>query len=488
VNGASGRQDVAIDFTGGAFAPGFGADTGTAEIEFQVKLALGSDSLTLTGGAAADNFRIGTTGINVNGDGDGDDITIDQVEGLSADGNAGADVIRADGGLGTGGIYTSPLFITGGDGNDTLTGGQADDGLYGHNNNDVLNGGDGSDELYGYAGADQLNGGADIDYLYPGLDNDVVNAGGGRDRMYATDAPPDGADVFNGGDGLDYISYYPRITNLTIKLDGLANDGAAGENDNVKADVEQVQGGQGADSITGSDANNTLDGYLGADTIRGGPGDDTVNGGSPHAAADILYGDYGVDSLTGYGGNDKLYGGADVDYLTGGLGNDLMDAGGGNDWLSADYNGLDGSDSLCGGPGFDAAYSYRSTGDQTFTIGDNTANDGLAGENDNIHSDVEEVDGGQGNDKLTGNAAANYLFGYGGNDVLDGKDGDDYLGGYDGNDTLTGGDGEDDLYGDIGADSFKALDGGFDRVYGGSDSDTDVVVNKDSFDSINQIP
>jgi Ca2+-binding RTX toxin-like protein len=488
VTGGAGRQNVYIDFSGGAFAPGFGADAGVAEIEFAVDLKIGTDKLELDGSSNPDNYRIGTDGINFNGDSDLD-ITMPNVEFLYVFGNAGSDTLRADGGLGTGGVYPNKVYLFGGDGGDTLTAGSGTyNDLEGGNNNDVLNGGENPDNLYGNAGADTLNGGLEGDYLYPGPDNDTVNGGDGPDQIYCTDAFPDGNDVFNGGGGSDYVTYYTRTANLHLTIDGLANDGQSGETDNIKLDVERIQGGQGADTITGSDANNTLDGYLGADTIHGGLGDDNVYGGCCDTGADVLYGDDGNDSIYGYDGPDKLYGGTGRDGLTGGLGNDLMDAGSGNDSLYAEYNGLDGSDNLFGGTGKDQAYYYRATGDQTFTMGDSTANDGLAGEKDNIHSDIEDLTSGEGNDHLNGNALANTIYGYGGNDVIDGKDGADYLQGDDGNDTITGGDGEDTLYGYNGADSFKVQDGGYDIVYGGTDASTDVVVNKDSFDNIQEVP
>ena len=40
-----------------------------------------------------------------------------------------------------------------------------------------------------------------------------------------------GTDSLVGGDGIDTASYTGRTENLTIVLDGIFNDGAAGEND-----------------------------------------------------------------------------------------------------------------------------------------------------------------------------------------------------------------------------------------------------------------
>ncbi len=57
-------------------------------------------------------------------------------------------------------------YIYGFDGDDTLTGGATRDYLYGGNNNDILTGAAGSDLLYGEAGDDILYGGDGLDYLY----------------------------------------------------------------------------------------------------------------------------------------------------------------------------------------------------------------------------------------------------------------------------------------------------------------------------------
>ena len=60
------------------------------------------------------------------------------------------------------------------------------------------------------------------------------------------------------------------------------------------------------------------------------------------------------------------------------------------------------------------------------------------GEGDSVQPDVENVFGGNGNDSITGNAAANLISGGGGNDTIAAGDGDDKLIGGGGNDTLLG--------------------------------------------------
>ena len=68
---------------------------------------------------------------------------------------------------------------------------------------------------------------------------------------------------------------------------------------------------------------------------------------------------------------------------------------------------------------------------------DGVRNDGEDGELDDIGSDVENLEGGEGNDSLTGNTAGNYLAGGAGNDVLDVGPADAAY------DSLSGGEGDD---------------------------------------------
>ena len=68
---------------------------------------------------------------------------------------------------------------------------------------------------------------------------------------------------------------------------------------------------------------------------------------------------------------------------------------------------------------------------------DDAADDGASGENDNVHVDVESARGGSRGDVLVGSSAANQLFGLGGPDSLDGGTGPDVLSGGGAVDTAT---------------------------------------------------
>ncbi|NBT41211.1 MAG: calcium-binding protein, partial [Alphaproteobacteria bacterium] len=95
---------------------------------------------------------------------------------------------------------------------------------------------------------------------------------------------------------------------------------------------------------------------------------------------------------------------------------------------------------------------------------------------------VNDIDLGNNNDTLHGNALDNVIRGRGGNDNLDGADGDDTLDGGDGDDIIRGGDGDDiiytggandrdRIYGDEGDDTIIKTGNGSLSVYGGAGND-----------------
>lgn len=160
--------------------------------------------------------------------------------------------------------------------------------------------------------------------------------------------------------------------------------------------------------------------------VNAGAGDDVIDL-SAVGVATVIYGGSGNDMLAGGGGNDLLDGGTGRDDLHGNAGNDTAD------------------------------YTTR-TASVTVSLDDNN-NDGQAGEWDNVFTDVENVNGGGGNDVLRGSAVANVLRGNGGNDHLFGGAGNDRLFGNSGNDLLRGEGDNDRLDGGSGADDMSGGDG-----------------------------
>ena len=83
---------------------------------------------------------------------------------------------------------------------------------------------------------------------------------------------------------------------------------------------------------------------------------------------------------------------------------------------------------------------------------------------------IEAAIGGDGNDKLTGNAISNILIGNKGADQLYGLNGNDKLYGGNNNDKLYGGNGNDKLYGDNNNDKLYGGNGN-DKLFGGNNND-----------------
>lgn len=155
--------------------------------------------------------------------------------------------------------------------------------------------------ISGGNGADTITGGAGADDIFGGAGNDSIDGGLGPDTI-------------SGGADNDTVSYASRATGVSVNLDLLANDGAAGEGDWVGAgttDVESVMGGSGNDTLTGNSGGNYLSGGAGADLIHGMAGSDTIVGG---AGTDSLYGDDDADFIFAKDGEyDVIDGGAGID-------------------------------------------------------------------------------------------------------------------------------------------------------------------------------
>lgn len=90
-----------------------------------------------------------------------------------------------------------------GNGNDTVTGTDADEVIDGGRGDDRIDGGAGSDRIYGGLGADVLSGGAGWDLLSGGNGNDRLSGGTGDDVL----AGGKGVDMLTGGLGADVFEF-----------------------------------------------------------------------------------------------------------------------------------------------------------------------------------------------------------------------------------------------------------------------------------------
>ena len=363
-------------------------------------------------------------------------------------------------------LVSYPLGGETGSGDFNLTGTAGVDYLVGGDGNDSIDGGGGNDTLMGGDGADTLTGGAG---------NDIVHGDGGDDTIVGGA----GNDTYDGGDGTDAVTYAVTTAGVNVDLGAGTATGSEIGTDTLTS-IEDVIGGSGADTITGSDVANVLSGGGGDDIISGGAGDDTLNGDD---GADTLNGGAGNDTLNGGVGNDTLNGGLGDDTLNGGADNDTLDGGAGNDTVHGDAGddtiiGSAGNDTLDGGDGTDTL-SYASTAFGVDVHLDTGTASGAEIGTDTL-SNIENVTGGSGDDTIVGDDGANVLSGGAGNDTLSGGGGDDTLDGGAGNDVLDGGDGADTLTGGAGDDTLTG-GAGADTLIGGSGNDT---YHADSSDTI----
>ncbi|MFO0817469.1 MAG: cadherin domain-containing protein [Pirellulales bacterium] len=268
---------------------------------------------------------------------------------------------------------------------------------------------------------------------------------------------------------------------------------------------DSLKGTAAIDLILGQGGNDALEGLDGADWLFGGAGNDSLLGGSGSdllaggSGDDALWGDTGFDDLRGGAGADMLDGGLHDDVLNGGPGIDSLHGGDGYDQLSvmgdeAEFDLLDGGANtdlvvnVGGTPvvisgflsGANAIEGWNGGGQPI--LGNSTAN--------TLHflsvslSGVPYIDGGAGDDSITGTNGVDSLRGGEGKDTLWGMGGVDYLYGDAGADSLHGGDGTDHLYGGEGADTITS-GAGRDTIYfagdvGSLDTITDFALYSDA--------
>jgi len=417
---------------------------------------------------------------------------VDLATGLYVQGSPWSEVL-------TGGA--APDIVVGHASNDTLQGLAGSDTLYGGGGNDSLVGGLGVDTAFfsglatdyqvtlleggalrvkdlragNFDGVDTLTGVevlrfSDKTVVAPGALYTFAAAGG-----VLTYDPASNIRTITGGAGLDVLSIaLPVVANgpalaFTVSPDGktlLAELDGDGVSDLLVSGVEDLAvsgrlvtfagdfsatglaphtihyaGTSGGDlldasaliSFEGLDAqgfegNDTLKGGAGRDTLSGGEGSDTLRGG---AGDDLLYGGAGVDSLhvadgsdTAYGGegNDFFWYGVDADRSPPRIADTVIDGGAGIDTLDL---GL-----VAVGLSVDLAARGRLQ-----DIGFGRLN----------LTSIENVAGGTGADRLSGDAENNALTGREGDDTLSGGAGDDTLQGGAGDDRIDGGGGTDTL-------------------------------------------
>lgn len=184
------------------------------------------------------------------------------IEELSLQGLGGDDRLEVD----TSELAGKNVILEGGEGDDTLLGGDGRDVIYGGPGDDVLRGFGNRDVLYGEEGRDDLEGGAGVDALYSGPGADLVGGGYGPENI-------------KGGPGDDYLV-------AGVGFYGSLIEGGPGN--------DIIIGNEGPDILNGEGSGTPLSGDRFDDIILGGGGNDEIDGGPGN---DLLIGELGRDSI-----------------------------------------------------------------------------------------------------------------------------------------------------------------------------------------------
>lgn len=346
-------------------------------------------------------------------------------------------------------------------------------------------GGGGNDILIGNSLANLIVGGAGSDNLRGGAGNDTYGF------RTATSAEADTITEFAGG-GIDTLSFASITTNVNVNI-GITTTQNVHLNRtltlNSATTIENVVGGHGNDRLMGNRLNNVLRGGAGNDWLLGTAGNDSLVGGAGNdtyvfrtaASAELdtivelagegvdtvvfanittsvnlslsttdiqdvhtnrrirMSGAGSIENIAGGSGNNTLTGNAGNNILIGGAGNDRLVGGAGNDTYIFRASSTLTTDTIVEAAGggrdtldFSAITTSVNVDLSSTTTQTTNANQRLVF---SISGTIENVTGGSGNDRLTGNDAANRLIGGAGNDILEGGAGSDRLIGGRGNDT-----------------------------------------------------
>ena len=488
-------------------------------------------------GTEGDDTLSGTRERDVIRAGSGNDTITTQGGNDTVYGEAGDDTLTNNG-------YGTTVTLDGGAGNDvlrgharghnTLVGGAGDDVITLENDDsyrgwqsahfsNTFNGGKGDDTLNGRYGQDS--------YLYNlGDGNDTITDLGGTDKI-----------VFGEGVTQDMVSFtHDASGNIIITItdpDNASNNGSITVNHayiNSSYQMESIEFADGttmdteailaaAETMFGTEGDDTLSGTRERDVIRAGSGNDTI---TTQGGNDTVYGEAGDDTLTnnGYGTTVTLDGGAGNDVLRGhARGHNTLVGGAGDDvitlenddsyrgWQSAHFsntfNGGKGDDTLNGRYGQDSYLYNLGDGNDTITdlggtdkivFGEGVTQDMVSFTHDasgNIIITITDPDNASNNGSITVNhayinssyqmesiefadgttmdteailAAAETMFGTEGDDTLSGTRERDVIRAGSGNDTITAQGGNDTVYGEAGDDTLTnngygttvTLDGG----------------------------
>ncbi len=445
ISGGNGSDTLIGGSSNDAIAGGDGTDS----------LVGGAGNDTLAGNNHADTFTGGLGDDVING-GSGDDFLIET-------GNVSMTFTDTSltGGLGNDRVTLMEYAqLTGGAGNNTLNasgftrgfvtlvGGAGDDTIFNSPSGGLMTGGLGNDTLTGGAGSSSVSSnstgyyntvqelGDDISVIGGVLTERVLGVGTFTDQHIALGSL--GHIELIGGPGNSRLSVQGRYAYLR------GGDG----DDTLSASSGQLRGGNGTDVAV-----ITVSGNVG---VTQGTGSFSLANRTVYNDVEVIdvSGDNAANQIdmTSYTGQTILRGLGGNDTLLGCLGNDTLIGGEGDDSLDGGYFGT----------GLDRAVAQA---DVNLTATGSGITGQITGEGTDTLTKVEQVE-------LTGGASNNVLdaSGFNGSAFLHGGDGDDTLLGTANNDTLDGGLGTDSLVGGAGSD----------RLWRQGELNFNVVLNNNS--------
>ena len=309
--------------------------------------------------------------------------------------------------------------------------------------------------ITGGTGNDTITGTAGVDYLYGGAGNDTIVGGAG-------------ADILDGGTGTDTVDYSASSAGVTVNFASVSTQGGDAAGD-ILSNFENVTGSAFNDTLTGDAGANVLTGGAGDDMLVGdGTGNMLINGSfeADHIAAGSWAPSATLTGWTAASGDFETWNhltvGGHTYIASDGVQSIELDSGMGVDSFYQDVQTVSGEQYSLS---FDAAmradapstsgtievywnghqidsfdptstswatHSYTVTGDgglDRLTFSEVAAdNDSLGGLIDNVRlagNGNDTLDGGAGNDTLVGGAGNDILIGGTGNDVLIGGAGID---------------------------------------------------------------
>jgi Ca2+-binding RTX toxin-like protein len=412
----------------------------------------------------------------------------------------------------------APFEVIGNNAANVITGNDGANIILGNGGTDVLDGGEGSDTYqvsgtgHGYDIYDDNGSASDTDTIVALSDNTRIGISGhfGSDNGIEAITGDNNNGVYISGDNSDN----------TLDFSGVS-----------LTDIAFIDGGNGADTITGTGVEDTIRGGGGNDILRGGADDDTyqVSGGGHGydtyedsaggndtivALSDNtrigLAGEFigsvagietitangnngvsirgdntgstldfssmtltGIDYIDGQNGDDTIIGTSGDDTIRGSAGNDILRGGAGDDTYQVSG----------GGHGYDTYEDSAGGSDTIVALSDNTRIS-LAGEFVGSDAGIETITA-NGNNGVTirGDNSGSKLDFSGmtltGIDYIDGQNGDDEITGSFGADVIRGSAGNDTMDGGDGSDTYQVSGGGhgYDIFSDtGSVSDTDTIV------------